>query len=263
MKTTFFSFLVVSCLLFACSSSEEDTTKKADTKITYVDDDEKDVYVATIEAEKEDYTLVKSLMYLREDGSTASTYAYLDKEDQIKKIEEVHFDEKTNSFIYQDFYLKDGVLFVSKHRAQRSFGDQNVFGEQVSYYKADGAVLNSKDRVAQFEEYLGEQSFRKIDPVSHSMDVAYRMLRQEAEFQTTFQGFVNAGAYDFLIVGGANATDYTSSLALQEDNATLRYLRKEGKKALGQLLRVNFERFTDVQGYEMQILTDLALIKEQ
>lgn len=91
-----------------------------------------------------------------------------------------------------------------------------------------------------------------------------KVLRQEGPYATTFQGFVESGPYHFLIVGeNVPANGYTASLSIQEDSPTLRYLRKEGKNALGKELSIQFEKYIDGQGYIMQILKSVALVERR
>lgn len=264
MKIKFWTLIVLTWALVACNNnpSEADANSDVNDK-SYVDDGDLDVLIATIDVELGELTMVKSLMYLHDDESTASTIAYLDKDEKIVKIEEVLFDSKMNSFVYQDFYYKSGVQFASRLRKAKTLGQNHYFSEVISFYDEKGNVTASKERAAQFEEYLSAEGYKKVENEKHSSDNAYAILQQKGKYATTFKGFVTAGQYDFLIVGGPEDADYTSSLSIQEDSPTLRYLRKEGKNALGQQLRVEFERFTDPQGYEMQILRDLAIVKEQ
>ena len=262
MKFGILSLLFAALLVSACESTNTDEQESGE-QTSYVDDGDLDVLIATIDVELADLTMVKSMIYLKDDESTASATAYLDKEEKIVKIEEVLYDSKTASFIYQDFYYKNGVQFATRLRKQKSLGDNTYFSEVVSFYDEKGNVTESKERAAPYEEYLGAEGYKKTNKEAHSSDNAYDILYQRGAFKTTFQGFASAGNYDFLIVGGPEENGYTSSLSIQADSPTLRYLRKEGKNALGHELRVEFERFTDTQGYEMQILHDLALVKAQ
>lgn len=260
MKLGILALVILTFTFTSCNNSSDEQEGES-TSISYVDDGDFDVQIAIIEAELAEQVLVKSLMYLHDDGSTASTYAYLDKEDKLIKIEEVLFDVNTNSFIYQDFYFKAGKQFASRLRKQKSLGEKTFFSEVVSFYDEKGAVTASKERAAQFEEYLGMEGYKACENQKHDSENAYAMLYQKGKYQTAFRGFASAGNYEFLIVGGNDENDFTSSLSIQEDSPTLRFLRAEGKKALGQKLKVEFERFTDQQGYEMQLLRDLAIVK--
>ncbi len=262
MKIKFLLYIFFALLVAACNTKDSDSNDSTVNDLSYVDDGDQDLWIAQINVELPELTCVKSLLYIHDDESTASSYAYLDKDENLIKIEEALFNSKTNSFEYRDFYFKDGKQFASSEKQQKELNNQPYFSEVVSFYNDKGDVIASKERTATFEEYLDNEGFKEVKKSAHNSDNAYAILRQEGPYKTQFRGFVEAGAYDFLIVGGPDEFGYTSALSIQEDSPTLRFLRKEGKKALGQDLRVSFERFTDNQGYEMQLLRDLAILKD-
>lgn len=263
MKTLIYFSAIIALFLIACKTDSTPVQEATEDKVTYVDDNDTDALIAVMELEKEDQTLVKSLMYVNDIGETASVFAYLDKEDNIKKIEESRYDPKTATYTYQEFYLKNGVIIASKRRAPKSIGTQLIYSEEVSYYDEKGNILESKDRAAKFEELLASEIYKKSENKNHSSENAFEILKQVGTYSTTFRGFASSGPYEFIIVGGPNENDFYSSLSIQEPTPTIRFLKAEGKKALSQELRVSFERFRDPQGYEMQILQDLAILKDK
>ena len=156
------------------------------------------------------------------------------------------------------------IQFASKKLSEKLKGNTAYFSEEITFYSPDGKVKQSKERISDFEEYIANEEFRKIDPVSHSSEEAFNVLKQQGQFKTTFQGFVDSGPYHFLIVGENVENDgFTSALSIQKEDATLKFLRSEGQKAIGKELQVQFEKHMDNQGYLMQILIDVAIVERK
>lgn len=264
----FLSFLTIFMLLAACGGGAESITEEPGTEekelLPVVQPGEFDVLTEKIDEDLSGLPRVESLIYYKEDGSSMSVTAYLDQNELITKIEEDQLDGKTGIRTRTSFYSNGGVLFASKRATVKGTGSDAYFSEEVSFYSPEGNPAASKERVSDFEEHIEAAEFRKTDPVKHSSENAYRVLKQQGPYATTFQGFVENGPYHFLIVGEDIPADgYTASLSIQEDSPTLRYLRKEGKNALGQELEVQFERHIDGMGYIVLILRSVALVERK
>lgn len=264
-----FAYILVAFVcITACNNSSEKEEVKPGTeekKTPVVKDGEYDELMAKIDLDLPNLTRIESLIYHKEDGSSVSATAYLDQNNLITKIEEEQISGGGyGSMTKFSYYSNGGVLFASKRAGEKIKNKTAYFSEEISFYSPDGNVKESKERTGDFEEYIDTEEFRKIDPIKHSNDRALRILHQKGEFLTTFQGFVESGAFHFLIVGeNVPNGGYTASLSIQEDNPTLRYLRKEGKNALGKELQVEFEKYLDGQGYIMQILKSVALVERK
>lgn len=262
----FFTFFTTLVLLTACNSSDNNTkeSKEKTPLAPLAEASEYDSLMAMIDRNLPDLSRVESLIYYKEDGSSMAVTAHLDQNSLITKIEEDQLDGKTGIRTKSYFYSNGGVQFASRRTTIKGEGMDAYFSEEVSFYTPEGKVKESKERISDDENYIENEEFRKIKPVQHSNENAYKVLKQQGQYVTTFQGFVENGPYHFLVVGeDVPADGYYSSISIQEDSPTLRYLRAEGKKALGKELDVQFERYTDEMGYIVQILRDLALVERK
>lgn len=260
---TFFTALI---LLVACNNSDNNTEEpKADTPLApLAEANEFDSLMEKIDQDLINLSRVESLIYYKEDGSSMAVTAHLDQNNLITKIEEDQLDGKTGIRTRSYFYSNGGVQFASKRTTIKGEGMEAYFSEEVSFYTPDGQVKESKERISDDENYIENEEFRKINSIKHSSDNALQVLKQKGSYVTTFQGFVENGPYHFLIVGEDVPTNgYYSSISIQEDSPTLRYLKTEGKKALGKELDVQFERHTDGMGYIVQILRSVALVERR
>lgn len=267
MKTlSFFSLFVL--LLTACGEKPAEVAEESvpvETELApVVEASEFDALMEKIESDLPGLARVESLIYSKEDASSMDVTAYLDQNDLITKIEEEQLDGKTGIRTRTYFYSNGGVRFASKRATIKGEGENAYFSEEVTFYSPDGKPTTSKERISAYEDQIEGEEFRKIDPVKHNDENAYMVLKQQGPYAVTFQGFVENGPYHFLVVGeNVPGNGYTASLSIQEDSPTLRYLRKEGKKALGQELEVQFERHTDGMGYVVQLLRSVALIERR
>src|SRR5690606_16697235 len=110
------------------------------------------------------------------------------------------------------------------------------YSEIVTFYNEKEKATSSKVRTTDFEENLEMEVFQPTKTVSMSPEHSYKVINQKDEYAVTFQGFVNSGPYDFLIVGENKPNGFTSSLSIQEPSQTILYLKNKGKEELGRPL---------------------------
>src|SRR5690606_28041500 len=261
------SLILIATILFvACNSTkQEETTDQIAQKKEIIQDGEYDELMQKIDDNMPNLVKIESLTYSKEDGSAVTATAYLDQNDIITKIEEeVISSGKYGAITRYHYYSNGGVLFATRRIGEKIQNNEPFFSEEISFYDPNGKVKESKERIAKYEEYLDNQEFNKAQPISHSNERALRILQQKGEFMTTFQGFVESGPYNFLIVGEhVPDNGYTAALSIQNEDATIRYLRAEGRNALGKELLVEFEKYIDPQGYRMQILKKVSLVERK
>ena len=266
MKYVLETFLILALLLSACSEAKvtEQTETEVPVQKEVIPDNEIDNLMLEIDAKLAEMPQVKSLRYSKEDQTITDVTAWLDENNQIQKMEEYHLDGPTGIITRKHFYSNGGALYATRMvQEKRPVGKDPYFSEVVTFYDQKGKPSSSKERIAQFEELLEQEGYSKIETNALSSENAMMILNQQGPYETTFQGFVHSGSYSFLIVGENSADGYTSSLSIQSQSPTINYLMQQGKAALGRKLQVNFDRFVDAQGYEMQILVDLALVEEK
>lgn len=266
----YFTLLFISSILLlsACSESNNGQTAAEyeqehpeEVGLAATSTDEK---MTAIDEQQEKMPQIKSLLYTKEDHTMVDVTAYLDDNNKIVKLVDYFQEGKTGIIKQVYFYFNDGILFASKRIEELRPKDKTpYYSEIVTFYDEKGKALSSKVRTTDFEENLEMEVFQATKTESMSPEHTYKVINQQGEYAVTFQGFVNSGPYDFLIVGENKADGFTSSISIQEPSQTILYLKNKGKEELGRPLVVSFERYTDEQGYEMQILTDVSLVENK
>jgi hypothetical protein len=266
-------FCFVLNLLFITSCISDNNEKNSLKKIVqnnkkesekFIENTKLDTFVQNIDSQLTKLTRIESLIYYKEDGSSISAVAYLDSNQFITKIFEDYLEAKSGNRIKTSFYFNNEIQFASKRESIVSNGKDEHFSEVLTFYDSLGNAILSKERISEHEENVLNKKFKKINISIHDNNNSYKILRQEGPYETTFQGFVESGQYQFLIVGERNVENgYFSSLSIQKDSPTLRYLRKEGKNALGRELKIDFERYNDRMGYTMIILKNVELVERK
>lgn len=266
MRFQIISLLLVVFFFVACGenkpieSVDQNTESIENTDV--VAPSEIDDLMFQIDGELDKLAFAQSLKYNKEDMSTIEVVAYLDQNNQVRKLVEKQLDGKLNRAKRLEFYYNGTVRFASRFVGE--IGNENqesYYREVISFYDEKGKVTQSKERIASYEEFLEMADFVACDKEAMTEENAMAVINQKGKYETTFQGFVESGPYTFLIVGENVDDGYTSALSIQEYSPTIKYLMNEGANALGQKLQVDYERVIDENGYEFQYLVDLALVK--
>jgi hypothetical protein len=222
---------------------------------------EYDRIIATIE-NNPDLTVMKSLAFNNNAGSTVQAIVYFDQFGNEVKMEEFYNDVATGNYGTSTFYFQQGRLFASKevyHDEQRK---KPTFVERVSYYDSIPKVKLTKERTTFYEEDLSNVQFKPTKPVACSFDRAMRALNEEGEFQTTFQGFIVNGDMEYILVGENSANGFVSSLSITFKDPVLERLKSNERKYIGTPLEVEFQEAEDVSGMNYQLLTTIKLRKK-
>lgn len=259
-----FLYTLILLVVVACGSNSKQEAKNDSVELSgeKIKPSDLDKLMLDIDFQTPNLVRVESLTYLKSDGSMMVVTAFLDQNELITKIVEEYADVSKNIRSRTEFYSNGGVLFATRKQSEKVKDNQAYFSDEVSFYDEEGNVKSSKERIADFEEDIENASYVKINNVAHSNELAMQVLNQKGQFVTTFQGFVEQSGYQFLIVGeDVKGDGFTSSLSIQEDDKTILYLKREGKKVLGKELKVDFEKITDQQGYKIQILKSVALVE--
>jgi len=259
----FFSYTMF-IAISACSVNTETDQQIDIAQSEIIQDNELDMIMKKIDDKLPDLTRIESMVYYKEDASSVEATAYLDENNLITKITQEHLDGPTGYKTVIQFYSNKGVRFASRKTSVKVANENPYFSEEITFYDTNGIPNYSKERTAEYEANIDGQYFISIDTIRHNDKEAFLILQQKDTYATTFQGFVESGPFHFLIVGGnTNNDSYTASLSIQEDSPTLRYLRQQGKQALGTELHIEFERYIDPTGYMMQILRSVSLVERK
>lgn len=250
----FFIFLS-SCQ--TAKNGEEGNSK--DEKVQSVENEEKyENQIAAIENNTE-LLLINSLAYNNNAGSRIEVVAYLDKGENEVKIEESFTDVKSGNYGKFTYYIDKGKKFATKQVYFENQLKEPSFVERISFYDKDERVIFSKERVAPFEDELEKAAFEISIPKDCSIERAMRVLNQEGEFTTTFQGFASDGNLSYLLVGENTSDGYASSLAVQYKEGDITKLMNNEKAMIGKPLEVVHQVMVDERGLKFQVLLSVKI----
>jgi hypothetical protein len=89
---------------------------------------------------------------------------------------------------------------------------------------------------------------------------AMEILNQKGPYATRLQGFMEAAAKEFIIVGTKN---YNSAIAYNPENKIIKELKNKGESAQQTLLKVNFTEVKESNGFTYQGLLDIKIVPEK
>lgn len=248
-------------LMTACSGGDQDQSKNdtADKSVVKSFENEVEMNNRMVEIDAlvgQNDKYATSLHYMKEDGSAVKVLAFLSKDNQILKIEEVFTDVVTQQLGSIIYYMNDGKPFITRELLDIPVtgSESRQFLDRVSYYDSKGNVIKTKERRADFQDVAETMSYKPVKANKVNIDRAMRALNAEKEFETTFQGFAYQEALTYLIVGENKENGYTSSLKCDFKDGLLSTLMNKPESHLGKPLQVTFVVEAD-QGLEYQVYT--------
>lgn len=261
MKNVFF-ILVFSILFSSCNDNKKDNVKapvaephQASKQELYFDDK-----IAAIDLNEGTYDVSQSLNYSKEDGASESVKLLLKDKNIIRLMREFN-DVKTGNYGKNYFYFENGEQFASKEVYYDNQLKSPQFVERTTYYDKKGKAVFTKEKMAEYEADL-EATTALPTKIKHiDISRAWSILNQEKEFETTFQGTVEANGATFLIVGPNDPNGFTSALVIQHYYGEIGAMVKNPKKYLGVPLEIEFQEMQDEKGFTFQILINAKIKK--
>ncbi len=244
------AFFFVGC---ASNDSEESNDEMQQENKAYKDEADFEARMAAID-QNESLIVANSLQYRDNAGSTEEVSAYLDEDQSIVKLVEDFSEINTHNFGTKTFYLENGKKFATKEVYQENRLAEPMFIERITYYDKTEKPVYAKMRQAAFEIDLESLPFSTVSQKNVSASRAMRVLNQEGEFETTFQGLVSDGTLDFIIVGENTPDGFASSLAVQHTEGDIKKLINNEVAMIGTPLEIQYERMVDQTGLEFQVL---------
>ncbi len=253
------SFVLV---LFSCGDADKDSkngTEATQTVAKISDEDNFTQKMSQIDANQQ-LQVINGLAYgNHENGISIEAIGYLDTNNNEVKIEEIVSDSKTGNSERTYFYIEGGKKFATKQIIYDNARKPSMFTERISFYDKNQKVIYTKEREAEYEEFLEQAIFKPASLIDCNIDRAMRALNQEAEFELTFQGFIETKNVDYIIVGSNTKDGYTSSLAVVMPNILTQELKSNQVKYIGRSLEVQFQK-TMEGNVSYQALIDIRLI---
>ncbi|TNE56085.1 MAG: hypothetical protein EP338_00535 [Bacteroidetes bacterium] len=246
---------ILACLvLFACNT-EQTETEGTESKYKAVKMDGEAAFDAEmLEIDREiasEGQLLSSFRYSKEDGAMILAHAHLTNEGRIIKIDEEFNDGPGKSYGLNSYYLKGDKPFATRAYFEEVKGGKSMFVERISYYK-DGKVQKTKERTAEYEELIEDKQFVGVKPQALSVERAQRIMNQEKEFETLFQGFVEVQAVNYMVLGSAEEDGYTTTVRIERPDQFTYFLLANQEECLNKKVKVSFENVVDRTGFEYQ-----------
>jgi len=261
-------------VLAACSGQQE-TEKTTDEKpapkvvVSFENEADMDERVVEIDAIVAQADMIASSLYYSKDdvnglaGESIQVDGHMNADNVILKIEE-HFNEGNGGNSGRRiYYLNDGKPFVTVEQYSDVSGPTPQFVDRVSYYDEKGNVIKTKERRGDFEEIVEKMNYKPVPLRGITMDRAMRALNQEKEFETTFQGFVDADVFTYLSVGENKPDGFRSALRCDFKDPLIMTLLSNEKVYLGEKLRVNYQKQTQENGFQFQVYAGGQFAEEQ
>lgn len=262
MKNIFYVSLIFTILVSCTSKTEKLGDFNEHNSFTNIEKNESEIEKRISDTDlQEKLEVINSLYFTKEDGSSFEVKAFLDKNDAVLKVEEKFLDGKTGEYGTILFYVFNGKKYASKERFEAKKAGKQTFIERISFYDKNEKVVSTKIRKAFFEEDLDAQPFETVDLYDCSIIKAMNALNQEGEFETRFQGYIFNGNSSFLTVGESKTNGYISALMVQYNNTTTEKLRKNQETSIGKKLNLEFQKVTDENGFEFQVLMSVTEAK--
>ncbi len=252
-------------ILFSCGDAEksENAIKTASQTVSKISDEDKFSQKMALIDSNQQLQVINGLAFgNHENGISIEAIGYLNTNNQEVKIEEIYSDSKTGNSERTYFYIEGGKKFATRQIIYDNTRKPTMFTERISFYDQNQKVIYTKEREAEYEEYLSQASFKPTALFDCKIERAMRALNEEAEFETTFQGFIETKTVDYIIVGSNTKDGYTSSLAVVLPNALTAELKSNQLKYVGKLLQVQFQK-TMEGNVTYQALIDIRLVESE
>lgn len=239
-------------VLAACTNDSASDTKPVVTK-KLSQEDAMFAEMKAIDALAEQLGQVAtSLKYTNEKGESVVVHAYFGEDNTILKMDREFSKGNQGDFGKVTYYLKDGLLFLSREYFQDNSGESPKFVDRISLYDQDKVQKTIEKRV-DYEDQLEQAAYQPAPLFACKLDDAMDVLNQKGSFETTFQGFAESGDLTYLVVGEPKKEGFSSALRADELDAFISELRKNPKKHLNRKIVVAFEVMTDPTGFEFQL----------
>lgn len=256
-KINLFSFLILLVFSFTACKNEVKESESSPVKETGFNElnwvnamDKVEQEIAISDA------IANSLYYTKVTGESEKITAFLSQKNEILKVEESFSGRENENAGKIIYYLSKTIPMVTIELFEDLSNPKEVkFVERVSYYDEIGHAVYTKEKRVDYEEELEGVDYKSVDLVNLNTDRIFKVLNQEGEYQTTFQGFVETQSLNYLIVGEPKEGGFTSAMRIEFEDPFIKDIYKNPKKFLNKKMRVTFQ-VSKMQGnFEYQIYT--------
>jgi hypothetical protein len=195
---------------------------------------------------------IQSLIYMDTAGNTSEAFAWIDKKNEIVKLQQ-NVSLMTGKKIERVFYFLNGLKTMSRQIVYYYDKKIPVFSEERSYYSLKNSVIASFTRYSKTEE-LDLATFNETKKHAIPHEIALSIIKRTGDFETRLQGFEEAFDRKFIILGTENQT---TSVAFNVESPILSELIKAKESRRNTLLDVQFSPITEPNGFTFQALIQL------
>jgi hypothetical protein len=254
--------LFIFAILLSCSENKQEESKPQhalkEIKPLFDDEIAYENEIRNIDSDKR-LTEVTSLEYLSGEGESFVVKGLVEtkQDNQVMTLKKLTFKQvfKNGNESTCSYYYIGTRKFASTCEQSILTGNDLKKVLTKSYYNDSSEVFFSK-RISGNSENINETSYSACKQVDHDDQLALKIINQEGEFETKFQGFTESMGKNYLILG---THDYTSTVAFAEFNPTLKLLMNNEKKYTGKKLIIDFSVVTEPNGFTFQALTDVKI----
>jgi hypothetical protein len=195
---------------------------------------------------------IQSLIYMDSAGNTSEAFAWIDKKNEIVKLQQTT-SLATGRKIERIFYFLNGLKSMSRQLVYYYERKIPVFSEERSYYSLKNSVIATFYRFSKTEE-IDLATFNETRKHSVSHETAVAIIKRTGDFETRFQGFEEAFEKKFIVLGTENQT---TTAAFNVLSPILSELIRNEKSRQNTLLDVQFTPITEPNGFTFQALIQL------
>jgi hypothetical protein len=261
MKKVFY-LMTSLAVLVSCEDKNEEkvTSDKPAKEQTSKEELYYDDKIAAIDLNEGSYDLSQSLNYSKENGDAENVKLLLKGKNIVRLTREFN-EVKTGNYGKNYFYFENGKQFASREVYFDNQLKTPQFIDRTTYYNKKGEAVFTKEKMAEYEIDLENTTALPVKIKHIDISRAWSILNQEKEFETTFQGTVEANGATFLIVGPNDPNGFTSALVIQHYYGDIGAMVKNPKKYVGVPLNVEFQEMKDEKGFTFQILLNAKIKK--
>lgn len=250
--------------LIACANKEEKRSKLnhslKEIKPLFKDEDAFENEIKSIETNNK-LIEVSSLEYLSSEGDSYLVKGLVEvsKNKQNMTLRKLTFrkvSQNGNETICSYFYI-GSRKFSSECEQLIQKGVEFIKVFTKSYYDDSSNVFFSKSSSGRADSF-NKNEFSSCKPTNHDDNLALKIINQEGDFETNFQGFTESMGKNYLILG---TESMSSTVAFLDYNPSLKLLKNNEKKYLGKKLIVSFSVKTEANGFTFQALEDIDFAK--
>lgn len=253
-KTTFFllSIILLTGIFSACKEEKTGENQPVVSKKLSQEDAMFAEMKAIDDLSEQLGQVATSLKYTNEKGESIVVHAFFGEDNTILKMDQEFSKGNNADYGKITYYLKEGLLFLSREYFQDNSGSTPKFVDRISLYEK-GKVKKTIEKRVDYEDQLENTTYQPVSLVACNLSDAMDVLDQKGAYETTFQGFVDANQVTYLVVGEPKKDGFSSAIRTDELDSFIMELKRNPKKHLNRKIVVAFEVVTDPTGFEFQL----------